>query len=93
MNQVTVRIYTELDCDPNEGEYSLMLADSSVELDLNGPGGKDDISLIKEAIYEFDFDELPEEGVTEIKLVEHLEVYDVYVNKYYIIENWEIVDE
>jgi len=87
INYVSVLIYTELDCDIDEGEYSLIIKNSSSGLDVSSIGGVDDISLIKDCIENnLDSFNLPEEGTTEIILKEDGEWEDVFWHKYYIVE-------
>ena len=87
VNYVQVNIVTESGCDIEEGEYSMYIAGFIGGLDLNTPGGVDDISLIKDCIWDkFDFSKLPEEGIAEITLKESGEWEDVFWHKYYEIE-------
>lgn len=83
-NKVLVVITTESGCNPEEGEYQLHLISQKNPLDLNCYGGVDDASLIvdciENAISEL---ELPEEGETEVNLIESGEWEDVFWHKYY----------
>jgi|GEM_PF-3500420 len=89
-NVIQVFIRTEKGCDPLEGEYSLSIGNSKYPLDISSPGGVDDISLVKDAIEnEFDLSSLPEEGLTEVVLIESGEWEDVFWNKYYLVFKYE----
>jgi hypothetical protein len=91
-NVIQVYIQTEKGCDPLEGEYSLSISNIKYPLDISSHGGVDDISLVKDAIEnEFDLSSLPEEGLTEVVLIESGEWEDVFWNKYYIVHRYEIV--
>jgi hypothetical protein len=93
INYVSVLIYTESGCYPEDGEYSLVISSFIGSLDINSPGGTDDISLIDDCIKnEIDFPGLPKDGVTEVVLKESGEWEDVFWHKYYIVERivkWE----
>lgn len=93
INYVSVLIYTESGCYPEDGEYSLVISSFIGSLDINSPGGADDVSLIKECVENnIDFTKLPKEGITEVILKESGEWEDVLWNKYYIVERivkWE----
>jgi hypothetical protein len=87
INYVQCVIYTESGCQPSEGEYGLSLCSFIGALDLNAPGGADDIQLIKDAIDDgVDFDSLPSEGETEVILRESGEWDDMFWHKYYEVE-------
>lgn len=94
VNYVSVYIFTENGCDPNEGEYTLHLQSFSNFLDICSLGGVDDISLIKECIEEnLKSFYLPEEGATEIVLKESGEWEDVFWHKYYEVERICVLDQ
>lgn len=85
---VRVAITTESGCDATDGEYSLELTGFTGALDIDSPGGVDDISLIKEAIEDHvDFSSLPKEGITLVTLRESGEWEDVFWHKYYVVEH------
>jgi len=90
-NVIHIFIQTEKGCDPMEGEYSLSIGNMKYPLDISSPGGVDDVSLIKDAIEnEFDLSGLPEEGLTEVVLIESGEWEDVFWHKYYNVFRYEI---
>lgn len=92
VNYVSVAIRTESGCDPKEDEYSMEISGFTGFLDISSPGGTDDIELIKECIRnDFDFDSLPEEGITEVILVESGEWEDVFWHKYYEIQRVAVI--
>lgn len=64
-----------------------MILDGLVgSLYLSSGGGVDDISLIKEGIEEgVDFSTLPEEGATQVILIEDGEWEDVFWHKWYTV--------
>ena len=83
MNIFKVNIITELDCDIDEGEYSIHIVDI-----IEGWVSEDDFNLIKECIEEnIETIKLPKEGLTEIILKETGEREDVFWLKYYEIKN------
>lgn len=87
-NKVAVTISVESDCDPKQGEYSMVISGLIGGLDINQFGGVDDISLIKECIEnDFDLDNLPSEGFSILQLEETGEREDVFWNKYYEIRS------
>lgn len=87
VNYVQVIIYTEKGCNPEQEEYSLVLGGFMGTLNLDAPGGVDDISLIKDAIInDVDFSNLPIEGCTEVILKESGEWEDVFWHKYYAVD-------
>jgi hypothetical protein len=87
INFVQVFISTEHDCDPHEGEYSLVLGSFIGGLDLSSIGGVDDISLIKDCIENnLESLNLPAEGTTEVVLRESGEWEGYNWHKYYEIE-------
>ncbi|MCG7931937.1 MAG: hypothetical protein N0E44_18040 [Candidatus Thiodiazotropha lotti] len=87
INYVQVFIGTERGCNPEEGEYSLTMGGFIGALNLDAPGGVDDISLVIDAIKNHvDFSNLPEEGSTEVILKESGEWEDVFWHKYYEID-------
>jgi hypothetical protein len=89
-NVIQVFIQTEKGCNPLEGEYSLSIGSSKYPLDISSPGGVDDVSLVKDAIEnEFDLSSLPEEGLTEVVLIESGEWEDVFWNKYYLVHRYD----
>ena len=89
INYVSILLNTEKDCDPSDGEYSLVIISFIGSLDLSSYGGVDDISLIKESIENnIDFSKLPEEGTTEIILKESGEWEGLFWHKYYEIERF-----
>ena len=87
VNYVEVCIYTELGCNPSEGEYNMVVNSFIGSLDISSIGGVDDVSLIKDCI-ENNLDEikLPKEGCTQVILKESGEWEDVFWHKYYEIE-------
>ena len=89
INYISILLDTEEDCDPEEGEYSLVIISFIGGLDLSPKDGTDDISLIKECIEnDVDFDKLPKEGTTEIILKESGEWEDVFWHKYYEVDRF-----
>lgn len=86
VNIIPVWITTESGCDPEQGEYSLYISNFIGSLNINAPGGVDDISLVIQAIQEMDFSKLPSEGNTQVILEESGEWEDVFWNKYYVIK-------
>ena len=87
VNYVEVLIFTELGCDPQEGEYRLVINSFIGLLDISSPGGVDDITLIQDCIEDnLDNLKLPEEGVKQVILKESGEWEDVFWHKYYKIE-------
>ncbi len=87
INYVSVSIYTESGCNPEDDEYSLTINNASNSLDISSSGGIDDISLIKDCIANnLSSFILPEEGMTEIILKEDGEWEDVFWHKYYVVE-------
>ena len=87
VNFVEVCIYTELGCDPSEGEYSMIISSFIGALDISSIGGVDDVSLIKDCIENnFEEIELAKEGCTQVILKEAGEWEDVFWHKYYVIE-------
>lgn len=87
INTVAVLVTTEDDCDPKEGEYDLTVSQIIGELDIRSLGGRDDVSLIQEAISEWiGTADLPEHGITEVVLRESGEWQDVYWVKWYEVD-------
>ena len=87
INFVRVFIHIEHDCDPHEGEYSLVLGSFIGDLDLSSIGGVDDISLIKDCVENnLESLNLPPEGATEVVLRESGEWEGYNWHKYYEIE-------
>lgn len=86
MKKVEVLLWLEKGCLKDEGEYSVHLKSFSEPLDLDQPGGVDDISLIMDCIANsLDEIELPEEVLTTVTLDESGEWEDVFWNKYYVV--------
>lgn len=84
-NKIKVSIFTESGCDPEQGEYELLLVSIQHPINLD-----EDIDLIKEAVVnEIDFSKLPEEGTTFVTLVESGEWEDVFWHKYYKVDSYE----
>jgi hypothetical protein len=77
-NTVRAIVFTEKDCDPKDGEYSVFIQQ------IIGLFGEDDYGLVKEAINECldDLDLFPE-GWCEVTLIETGEQQDVFWHKYY----------
>jgi len=87
LNYIQALIYTERDCDPSIGEYSLIITGFVGSLDLSSDGGVDDITLIKDAIENnVDFLALPAEGFTDVLLRESGEWEGESWHKYYEVE-------
>ena len=84
INIVSVLIGTEKGCDYSEGEYSMYISGLIGNLNLMASGGNDDVSLIKDCI-ENNMDEfnLPEDGTTEVILIESGEWEGYSWLKYY----------
>jgi len=86
MKKIEVFIVTEKGCDPKEGEYTILLKSFSEPIDIEQPGGNDDVSLVIDCIAnEIDQIRLPEEGTTTLVLHESGEREDVFWNKYYTL--------
>jgi hypothetical protein len=87
VNYVGVTVYCEADCDVNKDEYSIHLTSFIGSLDLNSPGGIDDISLIKEAVDEHVLNEQYHgDLVVSLVLKESGEWQDVFWTKWYVID-------
>lgn len=92
-NKIICRMFVESGCNPLDGEYYLYMVSSSLPIDICSHGGVDDISLVKEVIEnEISAWIIPKECCIEIYLKESGEWDDVFWNKYYIIEKYEIDD-
>ena len=77
-----------------DGEYSLGITGILGSLDIDSPGGIDDISLIKECI--FDYVTGKKElisGVYIVDLVETGEYEDIFWNKYYKVDQIQAAGE
>jgi hypothetical protein len=86
INFIDVCIYTELGCDANEGEYSMLINSFIGTLDISSIGGVDDISLVKDCIENSLNDiNLPAEGCTQVTLKESGEWEGYSWHKYYEI--------
>jgi len=86
MKKVEVLLWLEKGCSKEDGEYSIHLKSFSEPLDLDQPGGVDDISLIMDCIANsIDEIELLEETLTCVSLDESGEQEDVFWNKYYVV--------
>jgi hypothetical protein len=84
INFIEVCIYTELGCDLNEGEYSIIINSFIGTLDISSIGGVDDISLIKDCIENsLDDIQLANEGCTQLILKESGEWEGYSWHKYY----------
>lgn len=87
INYVGVSICIEKDCNVQEGEYSIAITGFIGGLDINSPGGVDDISLIKECVDEYILNSnYSGDLVIDLILKESGEWEDVFWNKYYIVE-------
>lgn len=87
-NFVTVEIQTESGCDWRKDEYGMRITGVLGSLELQSPGGSDDVSLIRDCIENnFDFEQMPAEGIATVVLRETGEREDVFWNKYYVIEH------
>lgn len=91
-NFVIVHIRTENGCDPKDGEYSTFLVSMLTALEINSEPS--DVSLIEECIAEAIHEGkhlLPEDGLIEVRLRESGERQDVFFLKYFVVEDWEVI--
>lgn len=91
INYVHVVLAVYGDCNPEEGEYDLIITGFIGHLDIYQEGGVDDISLIKECVIN-DIENYPQNGELHIVLRESGEWEDVFWHKYYEIERITQID-
>ena len=86
MNIVKLSIETEIDCDAENGEYTVYLVSSKEPMNLSAWGGTDDVSLAVEALEnELDFSILPDDGLTTVELAESGEWEGMSWHKYFTL--------
>ena len=86
MNIVKLSIETEIDCDAENGEYTVYLVSSKEPMNLSAWGGTDDISLAIDALEnELDLSILPDDGLTTVELAESGEWEGMSWHKYFTL--------
>ena len=85
VNYINLVLSVEDGCNPEDGEYKLIITNFLGYLDINQIGGLDDITLIKEAIDNEDL-EYPKNGELQIVLKESGELDGFFWNKYYVVD-------
>ena len=84
INFIEVNLHTELGCDASQGEYSICITSFMGALNITCENGNSDVDLVKECIENsIDFDDLPDEGATNIILEESGEWEGYSWHKYY----------